>query len=608
MDRRHTTSLRAAPAWALAWAVAAALPAGALAQLPGMPSFPAPPPQEPVEALPAPKNPGESPSRREPTASRPIRPSAPVDAPRDPAVERVADDANPLGPAKSRAGSPATPAAKADGPVDGYGLPPDRIPTGRQAVGLTVEVVAPEIMNIGQTKTVKIIVRNTGVADASAVRVYYTLPKELAFVSAQPEAKQAPDEPGKFAWMLNTLAAGSEQVLAVKVKPQQTGTIDHTSTVSLMVGARSHSTIQEPLLKVEQVVTPAKVLKGQPVEFRITVRNPGTGPARDVTIQAKLSSGLKSSGDQVVEQTIPVIQPGETVQLDPLVADTIAGGEQTCSVTAFSDDVTQTADTKVVRSVTVLRPELALKVDGPETRYTDTAADYRVTVSNPGSAAAKNVRVSVMLPASGGALVKPLPAGAEWNKATQKLTWVIPNVEPARNGEPGKSTATVHVRLNGIGLYRVVAEARSSDLAAKDNISTSVSGMADIDLNVDERKRVLDVGDVTIFDITMKNVGTKEAKNLIVSADLQNVDVQKVSGIDSTAEAVFDDKTGKLKFPAIESLTPGRELNLSILVKATKPGTAKCRVVVFHDDIKDAEAGLEDTASARITSDGRALK
>ncbi len=182
---------------------------------------------------------------------------------------------------------------------------------------------------------------------------------------------------------------------------------------------------------------------------------------------------------------------------------------------------------------------------------------------------------------------------------------MIPNIEPASrdSGQPGKSASTFHVRLNGMGLYRVAAEARSGDLAAKDSLSTSVSGMADIDLNVDERKRVLDLGETTIFDITLKNVGTKEAKNLLISAELKNVQADFVAGTDPDAH--FDEKTGRLIFPPIASLAAGRELNLSIRVKATKPGNATCRVYVMHDDLKEADAALEDVASARVTPDSR---
>ncbi len=566
MVRRHTTLLRPLTALTLAMAVVAGVDSRARAfQLPDIPAYPPPPaigeaspggspikPLAPVDAAARRARPDPIAGRTAPragTATERRVPSRPAldaaGAPHDPAAHRTSpdpdpapDDKDPLGPAKPRPGAPAAAAgAKAEGPVDGYNLPIERIPMGRQTVGLTVEVIAPEVMNVGQTKTIRIIVKNTGVADINTARARYNLPKELDFVSATPKYEQTADDPSTYFFNLNTLAAGSEQVIAVKVKPRQVGTIDHISTVSLMVGARSHTAIQEPKLRVEQTVTPAKVLKGQQVQFRITVSNPGSGPSRNVTVRAKLSSGLRANGDEVVEQTIPVHQAGQHIELEPLLADTIAGGEQTCTVTAESDDVpVASADAKVVRPVTVERPELTMTLGGPQVRYTDTLAEYDVIVANPGSAAAKNVRVSVSLPASGGRLQKPLPAGADWNPATQKLTWVIPNLEPTpRGADPSKVASHVsHVRvlLGGVGSYRVAADAKAGDLFAKGGITTGVSGMADIDFDVDEKKRIIDVGESTIFDIKLKNIGTKDAKKLIVSADLKNVDVTDTAGLD----------------------------------------------------------------------------
>ena len=51
----------------------------------------------------------------------------------------------------------------------------------------------------------------------------------------------------------------------------------------------------KPKLKVDVIANPTvgKVLKGQPVEFKVTVTNLGDGPARNIAIQAKLSPGLR---------------------------------------------------------------------------------------------------------------------------------------------------------------------------------------------------------------------------------------------------------------------------------------------------------------------------
>jgi uncharacterized repeat protein (TIGR01451 family) len=593
------------------------------AQLPEIPTLPStlppasvPPPASP---LPDPKQKLDQPApvdippvTRQATAlppqSIPVRPNP--EAPSDPKADRASSPVEveqkdgPLPPAKDRAPGAAVPTM--NGPADGYTLPADRLPVGRQTLGLSVEVIAPAVMNVGHAASIKIMVKNTGVADASAVRVRYDLPTALELVTSQPEQQRTtPDDPMLF-WVLNTLAAGSEQIITLKVKPKEVSTIDHTALVTLMVGGRSRTVIQKPELMVEMPPpTPRSVLKGQQATFRISVTNPGSGPARDVLIQAKLSSGLRvdgAGGSDSVDQTIAILQPKETVELDALIVDTVAGGDQTCTVTASSRDVT--TDGKKTQALTVLRPELALTLEGPTTRYTDTIAEYRVNVTNPGTAAAKKVRVTVTLPANSGKLGKPWPAGATWDPATQKLSWVIANIEPARAGEPGRSVGTFNVRLGGPGIFRVAAEARAGQLAAKDLLNTSVSGFANISLNVTETKKIIDVGETTIYEIQMKNIGTKEAKNLLISAKLSpNVEIMDVAGVD--AEASIDKKTDELRFPVIESLAPGRELSLSVRVKAVKsdPGTATCRVFLMHDDIKDLSGRLEDIANTGITGD-----
>jgi len=563
-------------------------------------------PLPPVEAQPAPatdpdplaapiRQPSARPSRAPGRPQTGTGPAATVDPQARPASETAPepDDKGPLPPAAARPGDGTPRPAPGEMPKDGYAIPAERIPLGRQTIGLSVEVVAPAVMNLHQVYTIRFFVKNTGVADAVAVRVNYNLPRELQLVNAQPQEQRiAPTDPG-LQWVLNTVAAGSEQVITLKVKPVEVNPVDHAALVTLMVGGRSRTVIQEPKLAVEQTVRPAKVLKGKQVEFRIAVTNPGSGPARNVLVRAKLSAGLKSEGENIVEQTIAVLQPKERIELVPLYVDTLAGGEQTCTVTAESPDVAlPTDDAKVVRSVTVLRPDLGLTLTGPETRYTDTLADYRLSVENPGTAAARDVGVTVTLPANSGRLQKPLPAGARWDPKTQKLTWTIPNIEPG-----AKSAATIRVLMGGIGQYKVNAEARAGDLYKAERVSTSVSGMADVEMEVSERKRVLDVGETTIFDIRMKNIGTKAAKNLLVRAKISpNMKITNTAGTD--AEASIDPANDELVFPQVAGLAPGETLGLSIEVKALKEGPASCRAFLLHDDLSDK---MEDYAQTKVT-------
>ena len=51
--------------------------------------------------------------------------------------------------------------------------------------------------------------------------------------------------------------------------------------------------------------------------------------------------------------------------------------------------------------IEVVEPKLKLAIDGPDERFTDTIADYTITVQNPGTAPARKVRVLATLPISG---------------------------------------------------------------------------------------------------------------------------------------------------------------------------------------------------------------
>ena len=103
--------------------------------------------------------------------------------------------------------------------------------------------------------------------------------------------------------------------IVLKVVATSTKACEHAATVTAKTGSRANTIVQEPKLKVEATSTPGRVLKGSPVTFQIAVHNPGTGPARNVTVQAKLSSGLRLGSDDIVEQTISEIGPGQRVEL-----------------------------------------------------------------------------------------------------------------------------------------------------------------------------------------------------------------------------------------------------------------------------------------------------
>jgi uncharacterized repeat protein (TIGR01451 family) len=507
-------------------------------------------------------------------------------------------------PGRSRInpGVPAGSAADAAVEASPFVLPATALPLGRQSVSLSVDVVGPAVVNLNQVATLKIVVRNTGTSDAMGVVVRDELPESLALLSSQPEAEQGSDR--LLFWKLNTLAAGAQRDILVKVKTIKTGEINHAATVTMLAGSRSRTIVREPKLKVEQTATPGKVLKGQAVQFKIAVTNTGDGPARNVVLRAKLSPGLRvdspEPNDQnLFEQTLDQLDAGQRLVLDPLVADTVAAGEQTCRVDAQSTDVTTSGDdARCVANVTVVEPKLKLAISGEDKRFTDTIATYNITVENPGTATAHNVRVLATLPLSG-RLVSAPPSGAgnRWDPSSGKLLWTIPQVEP---GENEKVTLTFQVRMGAPGFYSVTAEARGDGgLSPKAALcKTEVLGLVDLEFEVLEQRRVVDVNDFTAFKIRIKNIGTKDATNLLVRATLsKNIVPDATSGNDGK-EAKWNEAESLVVFPPIDRLAVGKETVLGIKVQAKDKGFATCRVYLVHDE---QDEPLEDMAAFKIT-------
>ena len=118
---------------------------------------------------------------------------------------------------------------------------------------------------------------------------------------------------------------------------------------------------------------------------------------------------------------------------------------------------------------------------GPDSRYTDTVADYQISLENPGTAPARKIRVLATLPVSG-RLVK-VPPEARYDSTTRRLYWTIDQLEP--NAKP--MTFPFQVRMGGIGDYEVLAEATGDGgLKGWDRRHTDVIGMPDVDLVVSE--------------------------------------------------------------------------------------------------------------------------
>ena len=208
----------------------------------------------------------------------------------------------------------------------GGGLPVDRIPAGKQAVAITVDVQSPAKMTLHQPATVRLHIRNVGTSDALQVRIRDELPDGLEIPPPMTPRPRKVEGTSVLTWTIDTMPGGTEKVIAVQVEPTKPGPLDHGVSVWFLTGSKAQTQVFQPRLKIELHPSSTSVLKGQPVEFKVTLTNVGDGPARKVTVGARLSKGLpprlrRSRLRRDDHRADPRPGPGRSREIDPLIAD-----------------------------------------------------------------------------------------------------------------------------------------------------------------------------------------------------------------------------------------------------------------------------------------------
>ena len=464
----------------------------------------------------------------------------------------------------------------------------ERLTQGSHAMGLTVEVLAPATANLRKATTFKIVVKNQGTHDALGVVVRDELPESLKFLRSNPKTEPAGPV---LTWRIDALRPNEERTFEVTAEPIQKGPLTHFATVSALGGSKSRTIVREPKLRVIAKADVDRELRGRQVSFKITVVNDGDSPATDVKLLAHLTKGLKNSKGEDLELRFRdafgkgTLGVGEQQTID-LVATADKVGEQAVSVEATSPDVTPDAadpKAKAELKLTVVEPQLKVTFKGPSgPRAPETVAKYTLTVKNEGTAPAEGVKIAAWLPA--GCQLDD-PGGGRYNTAKRQLYWAGGTMEPG--GEPKVCTFTVMLGKPGFYDFEYKAEDATGAIQKGDLAKTEVVGQPKIKITINERRQYLDVGEETAYEITIRNIGTAEARKLklngVLSEQFEGVQIAGLEG-----EGKFDQATKRIiEWPVMESLPHNSSDDevLTLRVKAVKPGVGTCKVTLTYDGL-----------------------
>lgn len=242
-------------------------------------------------------------------------------------------------------------------------------------------------------------VRNTGSAPATDVVIRDPLPRGLTTVDGRSEVVVN----------VGTVAAGQTRRFAVDLKAAGPGEYTNQATVTAAGGLSAQSqqvrsVIRTPRLAIEKTCPETRFI-GRPVTYQITVRNTGDAPATNVDIVDQLpggatfvsaSDGGQHAGGQV-SWRIASIQPNGSRTVS-VTARAAGAGQLRNTVTANAACAEQVS----AECVTMVEgiPALLLEViDVDDPIEVGAQETYVITVTNQGTANARNIVIEATIPA-----------------------------------------------------------------------------------------------------------------------------------------------------------------------------------------------------------------
>ena len=442
-----------------------------------------------------------------------------------------------------------------------------KIPSGPQSPTVTLKWTKTGELNVGQKCQCQLIVTNSGTVVANDVIVEASLPATVRVTKAVP----APDETNDTAiWKLGSLKPGETKTIALTLIPSRRGGLQAKASVRFTGLAASQFVVKEPMLKIV-ISGPLKALVGDTASQFITVSNPGTGVAKNVTIEAIIPVGLEHPRGSKLVMEIGSLSPGESRKVR-LSLTAITGGSQKITVKATA---LATLTVRGERVVSIASPSLKVALSGPGLRYIGRKAVYTLTVTNDGSVATNNVRLLHKLP-EGFQFLKA-DKGGSYDDSKRAIGWFVGRIEA------GKSVEVKAILVaKKLGSYTHRAGAISEQgVRAETSIKTKIDGTASLVVELIDLDDPVEVGAETAYEIRVRNNGSKAASQVKIACELPK-DVQLLNAKGPTK---FTVKNGRLVFQALPTLAPGKTAVYRVHVKGIVAGNHRFRIRLTSDSI-----------------------
>ena len=450
---------------------------------------------------------------------------------------------------------------------EGGGQPGPAELEGPQSASLVIEKRGPREARVGQPCRFVVKVRNTGRQAAENVVLTDEVPAGARLVAAVPPADS---QSGRVSWRLGTLAAGEERAVEMRLEPLREGPIGSVATVSFDASASATTRCTRPQLAIRASTAP-RVRVGQKHVVRIELHNPGTGAATGVMLLDNLPDNVRHAAGPQLEYEVGTLAAGETRRID-LELSAERAGHVLNTLTAVAD-----GELRAEHSIEfdVVAPSLSVGVQGPKRRYLERPASYTVSIDNPGSAPAKDVRLVTHLP-RGMEFVRANNLG-EYDEQTHAVYWSLAELPEGERG----AVKVVALPI-AAGEHTLRVEGQTSDgLRASESQNVLVEGIASLAFEVRDRQDPIEVGGTAEYDIRVKNEGTKAATNVRLRVEVP-AGMQGVAAQGQTAHRLSEQLA---EFAPMQRLEPGAEARYRVRLRGVQAGDQRVSVLVDSDDL-----------------------
>jgi len=450
-----------------------------------------------------------------------------------------------------------------------------------KAPSIEVETFGPRSIGINKPATYEVVVKNNSGTDAERILVGINLPEwvEVSNVNLTTGGKEVTDgnDKARLVWTIDRIGSGKTQTATILAIPRKAEMFDVGVEWTLVPRTgKANIRVTEPRLTMN-ISGPAEVEFGEVARYLVTVRNPGTGTAENVTV--KLPEAL--GGERSVLGDIP---PGEEEVFQVELLARTAGDLQLVAQASADGEIEASSDRKII----VRRAKLAVTMEGPAMKFSGDVGTYTITMTNSGDATANKLMAAVALPVgakyiSGIDSVTPINDGIRWQ------------VGPL---EPGQSrNFKVSCQMNGSGDMQLECGVRQGDLAASAACLTRVETVADLVLAVEDPRGPLPTNKNVPYVVTIRNRGSRAAKQV-------ELVVQFSEGIEPNSAAGHQHRIvpGQVLFSPIDVVEPGQEVSFEITAAAHQQGTHIFRAQLTCNDSDSRE--IAEGTTRYFSSDG----